>query len=183
MALDPASAIASIFDLLRGSIINSVYVFVIVLVAYFARKYFAKKFSLNWFRSAILTTYLLVFLLILVMHLQILLPIITQGDTAPPEFSPTITDSLFSVFLLLINILFSTAVITFLLLPLEFIGLYFYEKALPQKTAWPIRLMLAVFLSTLLATLLIIFVFPSVFGINILLAVLNLAVFGIVSLL
>ena len=83
----------------------------------------------------------------------------------------------------LLNIVFAAAVVTFLLMPLEFIGLYIYEKILAPKTTWSIRLLLAVFLSTLLASILVIFVFPLVFGINVLLAVLNLAVFGITSLL
>ena len=181
--VDPASIAAGIFDLIRGSVINSVYVFAIVIVAVFVRRYMAKKFSMNWFKSGILTTYLLVFLLIFVMHLLILFPILSYDVFVPPEFQPTLADNITSLVLQLFNIVFASAVITFLLMPLEFIGLYFYEKILPEKTAFPIRLLLAVFLSTLLASILVIFVFPLVFGINILLAVLNLAVFGIVSLL
>ena len=180
---DLASVVAGILDLIRGSVINSVYVFAIVIVAFFIRRYMAKKFSMNWFKSSILTTYLLVFLLIFVMHLLILFPVLSYYVFIPPEFQPTLADNITSLILQLFNIVFSAAVITFLLMPLEFIGLYFYEKVLPEKTAYPIKLLFAVFLSTLLASILVIFVFPSVFGINVLLAVLNLAVFGIVSLL
>ena len=183
VGLDVASVVAGLFDLLRGSIINSVYVFLIVLAAFFVRRHIAKRYSMTWFKSSILTTYLLVFLLILVMHLLILFPVLSQAVFTPPEFSPTITDTIFSVLLLIFNIVFASAVITFLLMPLEFIGLYFYEKALPSKTGWPIKLLFSVFLSTLLASILIIFVFPSVLGINVALAVLNLAVFGIGSVL
>ena len=117
------------------------------------------------------------------MHLLILFPVLSYYVFIPPEFQPTLADNITSLILQLFNIVFSAAVITFLLMPLEFIGLYFYEKVLPEKTAYPIKLLFAVFLSTLLASILVIFVFPSVFGINVLLAVLNLAVFGIVSLL
>ena len=183
MVFDIASVVAGIFDLVRGSVINSVYVFAIVLVAFFVRRYIVKKFPMAWFRSSILTTYLLVFLLILVMHLFILFPVLSTNVYTPPEFQRTIADTITSLILQLLNIVFAAAVVTFLLMPLEFIGLYFYEKILAPKTAWSIRLLLAVFLSTLLASILVIFVFPLVFGINVLLAVLNLAVFGITSLL
>lgn len=181
--MDAASVVTGIFDLLRGSIINSVYVFLIVLVAFFVRRHVAKRFSMNWLKSSILTTYLLVFLLIFVMHLLILFPVLSQNVFTPAEFSPPITDTIISVFLLFFNIIFAAVVITFLLMPLEFIGLYFYEKALPSKTGWPIRLLVSVFLSTLLASIMLIFIFPSVLGINVALAVLNLAVFGIASVL
>ena len=173
----------STFDLLRGTLINSFYAFIFVIVGFFLRRFIAKRFAHDWFRSSILTTYLLVFLLIFLMHLLILFPVLSYDVFVPQEFRPSIAEAAAPFLTQIFNIAAAAFVLTFLLMPLELIGLYVYESAFGgRKINTAIRLFVAVFACTLIASILAIFVFPYVFGIDVLLAVLNLAVFGVSSL-
>ncbi|AJF60211.1 MAG: hypothetical protein J4224_01585 [Candidatus Diapherotrites archaeon] len=150
----------SLIDLLKGSFISSVPVFIFVFFASKVRRAIAGKYKWSWFKSGFITTYLLIFSLILVLYLQPALPLLQSdpfGET-PVEFQTPVLELLLIALIQLVRLLVVALVLSFIVLPLEFIGLFLHEKIKKSfKFHWALKLYLTVFIVTLLASIFVLF--------------------------
>ena len=158
-----------LFDLLKGSFLVSIIVFVFVFIAIFVRTALAKKYKLNWFKSSILTTYFLVFSLVLVLYIMPVIDILITPATGIilPELQPTPVELLIPFVLQFARLLVIALMLTLLLMPLEFIGIFLFEKISEKfKFAYSIRLFLTVFAVSVFTSAFVLFVAPwSIAGI------------------
>lgn len=159
--------IFSFFDLAKGSAIVSIPVFVFVFVASLARKWLEKKYKWSWIKSSFVTTYFLVFSFVFVLYtFPIVQAFLEAGEeTVLPEFAPTPLEIIVPIFLQSARLLLVALILTLLLLPLEFVGLYLFEKISQRvRAAFSVRLFLAVFLVTLFTFATVIFFAGWVFS-------------------
>ncbi len=155
--------IFSIVDLLKGTIIFTVPTFVLVLVSSYVRKRIAERFKLNWFLSAAVITYILLFTIILVFYF---LPFAsslleTQIGTIPQPFADSFLEMAASTLFVLIRTILVVAVLTLLVLPLEFVGVFLFEKF---EEKWPkkgyLNVLLTTFLMVLITAVIVLFIIP-----------------------
>jgi len=155
-------ALFSLIDLLRGSFINSLLVFIFVFFAVKVRRSLSRQYKWSWFKSSFITTYLLVFSLILVLYLIPIIEVVREnpefGGSVPVEFQIPVNELFASAVVQIIRLLVVALVLSFMLVPLEFVGLYIHQQIVKKfKFHWAIKLYLAVFLTTLLSFAFIIF--------------------------
>ena len=156
-------AFFSLLDLLKGSIIFSIPVFVFVFVAIFVRKALAQKYGWQWFSSSLVTTYFLVFSLVLVIYA---LPIVDVNNSVQnypilPELAPTPLEIAAPILLQFFRLLVVALILAFILMPIEFVGLFLFEKISQKiRAAYVVRAFLAVFASTFFSLAIIIFLVP-----------------------
>lgn len=156
-------AFFSLLDLLKGSVIFSIPVFVFVFTAIFVRKSLAKKYKWAWFKSSIVTTYFLVFSLVLVIYV---LPIVDVNNSVQnypilPELAPTPLEIATPIILQFFRLLVVALILTFILMPLEFVGLFLFEKISQKiKAAYSVHIFLTVLASTFFSLAIILFLMP-----------------------
>lgn len=151
----------SLIDLLRGTLLLSVPVFIIVAPACFLRKRLARKYRLDWLKSTFATSYLLVLLLIFVLYFS---PIAgswgheTMG-IYPPAFAPAAWEGLAAAALLFLRLVFVALVFEIMLLPMEFFGALLFDWLGKRyaKLNYYIRLYAVVFAGTLISAFLVLF--------------------------
>ncbi|MFH1587108.1 MAG: hypothetical protein ABID38_04585 [Candidatus Diapherotrites archaeon] len=155
--------IFSIVDLLKGTIIFTIPIFVLVLISIYVRKRIAEKFKLNWFLSAAVITYILLFIITFVFYF---LPFVsslweTQIGTIPEAFANSFLEMAVSTLFVLIRHILVVAVLTILVLPLEFVGVFLLEKF---EENWPkggyLNVLIATFLMVLITAVIVLFIIP-----------------------
>ncbi|HLD58327.1 MAG TPA: hypothetical protein VI977_01640 [archaeon] len=169
MSFDAASIVFGLLDFLRIVIFVTVPVFLVSLPVLFAKERIAKKFSLNWFQSALITTYLAVTIILIFLYLYPYALGFSQsqiaGQTAPSILATTPQDILIAVFLGIIKILTTALILTVLLLPFEFFAVFAAEKLKEAKISGkeiPLlaQTFAAAFCTCLLALIIVFFIFP-----------------------
>ncbi len=161
----------SLIDLAKGSLIFSIPVYLIVLIGVFLRRFFEKKYKLNWFKSSLAATYLLMFALPFFLYISF--PAASFGEVTIGEIPYTarpIGELVFPIILSFIRLLVVAAVLTLMLLPLEFVGVFIFDKqikrlALIKSKKWSklnyfINLYISVFILSLFTAFVILFLFP-----------------------
>jgi hypothetical protein len=161
--MDFFEILLSIVSLIKGAFILSIPVFFIVLIASFLRKKIENYFKLQWFSSALITTIIFFLAIVSILYYFPFLLALNESRLGilPIEFQPTFFES-FSAFLLsLIHVIIVAIVLTVLIIPIEFFGLFLTE-ALEQKFKLNklINLFVTVFCLTTIVSSIILFVFP-----------------------
>ena len=153
------SVLFSIVDVLKTSFLVSIPVFFAVFAASLIFKKISEKYSLKWLQSAVFATYLTMFILIFFLYAVPLVLSFMQtfGSASNPQFPPTIWEQISFLTLSLLKIIFSSLVFSLLLLPVEFFGLFVFEKFAKKNWHFLLKLFIAVFVSTMLVLLLILF--------------------------
>lgn len=153
-------AFFSIVDLLRGSFFLAIISFVFVFVASFFHAWITKKLNLSWLKATLITSYLAIFILIMVLYFLPVFSAFQQSDQGiiPSFFVMTPMDWLsFAAGIILRNAAVSLFLV-FLLLPLEFFASFVFDS-LKEKTKlshW-IKVFLSVFAACLVAAIILLF--------------------------
>ncbi|HZX20056.1 MAG TPA: hypothetical protein VFF13_03515 [archaeon] len=166
MALNPIeNLVFSLIDLLRGSLIAVIPVFILIVIGQVLRKKIQRETKWSWFVTGFITTFLMMFLIFLFLYF---FPFIVANaeqalgeipSTFAPETSNIIASFAFGVFKAFIVAI----VTTIILMPLEFIGLYFHEvvsKKLGKTNSW-VKLFVTAYISTVFSAAILIFLLPS----------------------
>lgn len=155
--------IFSLLDLLKGTIVWSIPTFFLVLIITFVRRKVAEKYKLNWVKSAIASTFIVLFTLILILYFS---PIVlslgqeTIGEI-PAEGRPALLEILGSLILFVLRLFLVAVVISLILLPFEFVAVYLFEKvSRTWRLNYYINLYIVSFLVTLIAAIILLFIFP-----------------------
>ncbi len=153
----------AVIDLLKGAFLVSIPAFAFVFIAVLVRKALAKKYKWNWFSSSLVTTYFLVFSMTLVLYITPYFDA-TAGlapQVVPPELQQTPAEFFAPFAAQFARLLIVALLLALLLMPIEFIGLFLFEKISERlHFAYSIRLFLATFLVSLFCSFIIIFVAP-----------------------
>ncbi len=156
----------AIIELLRLSIITVIPCFVIALGAEQLHSRISKRFSLSWAKSALISTYLAVTLLIIFLYsipgyLGWAESPLT-GKPIPAELQPTALDIAALLLFAIVKILLTALIYSILLLPFIFFATYVLEKLREREKPFPqlVNKFIAVFAAVLLAWIILLFVFP-----------------------
>ena len=172
----------SAIDLLKGSLVFSLPVFVVVLIAVFFGKFLMKKYKFNWLSAAGLTTYVFTAIILFIIYFTPILQSLGQTTigTVPDMFQPTPQEIVGQILGVPARLLIVSLFVALLLLPLEFVGSYVYDFLSKKysKLNHYVRAFAAVFAATLFAWFLILFIFQLVFGIDLITGLLYLIFYG-----
>ncbi|MDD5148821.1 MAG: hypothetical protein PHH08_05150 [Candidatus ainarchaeum sp.] len=164
MALDPLSIASGIIDLLRIALILAVPLFLASIPVFFFKNRVSKKFSLNWIQSAVLTTYVAVTIILIFLYLWPyclgFAESIVAHQTPPSMLAMTPADLALAVIFTILKILSSALVLTILLLPLEFFAEFVSDRLKEKKLPAPAKTFIGAYCTSLLVTIIILFVFP-----------------------
>lgn len=149
----------SLFDLLKTVFFISLPVFLIAMFSVSLHKKISKKYGLKWFQSAIVSTYLTTLVLIFFLYLvpAIISIIESKGLVAPADFPISPIEQIAFASFSLVKIFLSSAVFAILLMPVEFFGLFVFEKTEKIKLPFFAKIFLPVYFSTLIAFLILFF--------------------------
>jgi hypothetical protein len=164
MALAFLPIVLGIIDLLRIALIISIPLFLAAIPALFLKNKLAKKFSLNWIQSALITTYLavtiiLIFLYLVPYYLGFLESILAK-QTPPAILALTPLDLAAAVLLTIIKIVISAIILTIIVFPLEFFAEFVSDKLKEKKIPRLAKNFVIAYCTSLLVTIIILFVFP-----------------------
>lgn len=164
MALDPVSIALGILELFRIAIIITIPVFLIAIAALFLRKTLSERFKLNWVKGTLLANYIVIAIIIAIAYILPYSLGFAESGLAkiemPSVLAITPAEILLVTVLSIIKILISTLIITVLVLPLEFFGSFMLEKLKERQLPELAKLFITAFATCLLATIIILFVFP-----------------------
>lgn len=155
----------SIIDLLKISLPASIVAFAFVFVAVIARKQLAQKYKWSWVKSSFITTYFFLFALTVSLYLAPILDVVFVPSTSgiPPELAPTLSEIILPPIAQFLRLLVVALILAFILMPLEFVGLYLFEKISEKlKAGFSVRLFLTVFLATVFSFAITLFLMPWV---------------------
>jgi len=166
MALNPIEDIVfSVIDLMRGSITVAIPLFFLLLVGQWLRKRIEKETKWSWMITALITTYLIIFVLLLVAFFLPFL-IASQEQTlgeVPSIFAPSLTNLIAGFLFGVLRVALVAGVLTLILLPLEFVGAYFHEvvsKKLEKSPNW-LKLLVTAYITSIFSSAIIIFFIPE----------------------
>ncbi len=157
----------SVLDLLKGSFIAAVPIFVIILAARWLLGKIQKKTKWNWLFCAFAATYAVLWVMLLFVYfipflLGLNQSISVQGEI-PSVFAPPSGSYLMSFLYGLFKVTIAAAVISLLLLPLELIGSFIFEwvnKRLPK--AHPLLgLFITTYLASIVGVAILLFIIPE----------------------
>jgi len=169
MPVDLIADLASaVLDLLRMALIAAIPAFLLALIGARLHKMLAKKFRLEWIQSVFAATFIIllpiIFLLYLVPYWLAFMETPSMG--AAPGFAATgIVEYGLAFFLTIAKNIITAFVFALLLLPLVFLAAFISEilekrvklKGLPNSFA-------AVYLTALIAWMVVFFVFPWIYS-------------------
>jgi len=149
-----------LLSLLVRAFFVSVPVFFLALVSASVSSGLSKKFRFKWLQSTVVSTYLIVFVLIFFLYwfpFVSVLPSVQTGS-APEGLQFSLLENVFHWAVIFAGLLFKALALTALLLPLEFVSALAFDVVSRRvsKTQW-FCLFLAVYLTTLLALLVLLF--------------------------
>ena|SRR3989338_1344726 len=159
------SFLFSILDLARGSISVFLPVFIATLIGRLILKKTEKRMKWKWLSNAFAATFALLWIVILALYFY---PVLTSlqetnvGET-PSVFAPSATTLAASYVYGLFRVTVSALVISLLLLPLEFIGLFIFESLLRRFPELPeiANIALACYLTSAISAAIILFIIPE----------------------
>lgn len=156
-------AIFSLIDLLKGSLFLAIIAFAAVFVASFLHAWLSKRFGLSWLKATMVTSYLLIFLLIMLLYCA---PIVSGfGETdlgaVPDNYKMTAFDWAAFVAAIALRNSAIALLFTFFLLPLEFLsGMVFdFAKEKYKLNKW-VNIFIAVFASCLATAIICLYLLP-----------------------
>jgi len=166
MPINPLeNLVFSIFDLLKGSIIITIPIFLLLLVGQKLRKRIESETKWNWLTSAFVATLIINFILLLVAYFFPLVTALQEVSIGqiPSVFAPSVT-SLLGLFVFgVIWVGIVSVILSLLLMPLEFAGLFFYEfvsKKLKKQPDW-VKLLATAYISAVFSSAVILFLVPE----------------------
>ncbi len=164
MAFDVLSVALGIMDLLRIALIISIPLFLASIPALLFKNWLAKKFSLSWIQSALITTYLAVTIILIFLYLFPYYLGFSESILAkqipPSMLAITPADIAVAIFLTILKILVNALILTIILLPLEFFAEFASDKLKEKKFPQLAKNFVIAYCTGLLATIIILFVFP-----------------------
>ncbi len=159
----PIELVLSVFSFLRGAFLFSLGVFVLAFLASLLNRHWYKRFDWSWFRASFLSTYLILFVFLLLVYVLPVFFAFWQADPGfiPPEFSYTFSEWISIALTLLLKSLALAFLFALLLMPLEFFGLFVMEK-MEKKHKFPkaLNIFAGCFASTMAGTAVVLFVLP-----------------------
>ena len=158
------NAIFSVIDLLRGTLFLSIIAFVGVFFASFLHAWLSKKYNLSWLKATIITSYLAIFILIMVLYFAPVISGFSDSDqgSIPEFFQSTPADTIvFFVTILLRNAAIAL-LYAFFVLPLEFLASMVFDFLKEKKTNKWLGVFAAVFVACLATTIVLLFLLPWV---------------------
>jgi len=168
MALDFLALVFSSFvDLLRGSFVASIPIFIAVLIGLWLKEKIKKKYRLSWVKSVFAATYILSFILIAAMNLVPWLLALGEQTigTPPPDLSGTILDSVIFAAATIFLLFAKALAVSLIILPLCFIGAFVSEAIEKRFKRHSIaRIYAAAFIMSVFVSVLLLFVFPWALG-------------------
>jgi len=164
MALDPISNLLfSALELAKGGILFSIPAFVIVWISTAIQGKLKLKYSLNWVKSAFLTAYIVTFAIVIFIYYLPIFGIIGASPLGviPEEFRNSLLEVSLQQLFNLGRLLIVSLVLTFILIPLAFIG-SFLRAEIGKKFKLPsfATLYLTILVITLLVSGIVLFIFP-----------------------
>lgn len=174
-----ANIVFSIIALLQGTLVFSVPVFVITVVAAFFGAKLQKKYELSWLQAVLSIIFIVVAVIVFAIYLYPAVTTLGQETLgiAGDVYAPNITGLIGMAILNPIRLLVVSLIISLLLLPLGFVGQFVYEKFLTKMNFY-VRVFAAVFAAVLLAWILILFVIPGLLNLDVLTGVFYLIFYG-----
>ncbi len=160
-----ADIVFALIDLLRLSLIVAIPAFLVMLVGQKVNAFLKEKFNLSWIVSVFIST---IVVLIPIVFALYLMPFMagyfetqTVGQPVPEFMETTLLDQAMAVILTVVKNLLSALLFAILLLPMIFFGAFAEEK-IWEKIKLPklVIRFIAVLLTTALAWLIVLFVFP-----------------------
>ncbi|MEK6972425.1 MAG: hypothetical protein AABW72_00055 [archaeon] len=163
MAIDIIILLNSAFDLIKGSLILSIPIFVVLYILNYIRKKIASRFSLNWIISCLIITFISFFIFLLLIYF---LPTFQsmaehQLGVIPKYLMPAFDDWAGFYFTKIMKLLFVAVIFTLLSLPFALLGSLVENILLSKfkKMNKAVAFFLAVFAITLLLSALVLYVF------------------------
>ena len=154
----------SIIDLLRGSVNIAIPVFFILLVGQFLRKKIEDETKKSWLITAFVTTVLISFTILLIAYNLPFLFLSTESVGEVPSMFASDFFVLVGVFVSsVIKVLFVSIVLSFVLMPFEFVGVFFHSVICEKLAKYPnwLKLLVTSYVSTVFASAVIIFLVPE----------------------
>lgn len=165
MALFFEQIFFSIIDLLKGSVTVAVPLFALIAIGSFVRKRFENALRTNWFFSALASTLLIVWILLALVYFYPNLQALQEQQVGivPSPFAPSVLDVAYSIALGFVKVSVAAIVLSFLLMPLEFAGLYIHtEIAKKYKKLNPIALLAATsYVCAVFGSAIVLFLIPQ----------------------
>jgi hypothetical protein len=157
----------SLFDLLRGAFFLAIPVFLVVFLSSFLHSWLAKKYNFSWLKSTMVTSYLTIFILIMVLYSVPAFLGFQESDqgTIPLSFQLSTIDWLVFIALIVLRNAAISLLFTLFILPLEFLSsmVFDYLKEKTKINKW-LGVFAAVFSACLAASIILLFLFPWVIG-------------------
>ena len=156
--------IFSIIDLLKGSINITIPLFFILLVAQFLRKKIEAETKKSWLITAFVTTVLISFILLLIAYNLPFLFLSTASAGEVPSMFASDFFVLAGVFLAsVIKVFFVSIVFSLVLMPFEFMGVFFHSVICEKLAKYPnwLKLLVTSYVSTVFASAVILFLVPE----------------------
>lgn len=156
-------AIFSLIDLLRGSFFLAIIAFVLVFFASFLHNWLSKKHGFSWLKATMLTSYLAIFILIILLYS---LPVISGFEASdqgivPSFFQMAPLDWLLFIAMIVLRNALIALLFTFFILPLEFLASMVFD-CLNEKfklNRW-VNIFIAVFAACLATAIICLFLLP-----------------------
>lgn len=155
----------SVIDLLRGSIVPGLVVFVLVLVGRKLRQVIENETGWKWVVSTLLATFVISWLVFLAAYFYpVLIASQEQGlGLLPSTIAPSAGTVLSSFGYGLLKVTMVAGIVALLVLPLQFVGAYIHSRVDKKlgKANGLVKLLAATYLTTVIASALVLFVVPQ----------------------
>jgi hypothetical protein len=160
--------LASVAELLKLAFLTAIPSFALALAAGKLHSQISRRFSLSWAKATLISTYLILTLLIIFLYsLPIYLGWVESplsGQPVPPELQLTVADAAIGLLFAALKVVLAALAYTLLLLPFIFFATYVLERLKGRRLPATAKRFAAVFLSALLAWVVLLFVFPFAWG-------------------
>ncbi len=156
-------AIFSLIDLLRGSFFLAIIAFVIVFFASFLHDWLSKKYEFSWLKATMLTSYLAIFMLIILLYSAPVISGFGESDqgVVPAFFQMSPVDWLSFIAMVILRNALIALMFTFFILPIEFLGsmVFDYLKEKFKANNW-VNVFIAVFAACFATAIICLFLLP-----------------------
>ncbi|MEK6958022.1 MAG: hypothetical protein AABW99_03530 [archaeon] len=154
----------SVLDILRGSIVPTIPVFLAVLFASWLRKKIEKETKRSWIATLLASTIIVMYFILLFAYFIPYLAALQQSNVGeiPSPFAPSLAGLVAGFVFGALWVFVVAVVASLILLPLEFVGAFIYEyvsKKLGKQPGW-LKLLIATYISVAVASAAIIFIVP-----------------------
>ncbi|HLC92705.1 MAG TPA: hypothetical protein VJH23_03285 [archaeon] len=155
----------SLLDLLKGSIVIAIPLFILIVIGKWLRERIQAKTKWTWLFSALAATFALVWTGILLLYfLPFLLALNESGiGEIPAMFAPSAGDVLASYIFGLVKVSVSAAVVSLVLMPFELIGAFIFEWVMKKrrKANKLVNLFIASYIASVISAAIVLFIIPE----------------------